>query len=137
MNAKLEVENKAEHTPTPWEVLEHTHIEGEYWASLGHAGRGLIVDIVSAEGCRADSYQVVAGQKYLVTPVEEQKANAQFIVQACNAHDGLVAMAELFEKVLVYEIEKAKQEGDDEGAELKAIPLAVCRSALALAKEYK
>ncbi len=71
-------------TPRPWEVHEARHIDGEFWASIGYHGRGPITDIVGAEGNKAEYFQSVAGMKYLVTPVEEQKANAAYIVAACN-----------------------------------------------------
>ncbi len=69
-----------EHTPIPWAIHEHLHIDGEYWASIGTgAGHGPITDIMGAEGNR-DYYQLVAGMRHLVTPVEEQRANARLIV---------------------------------------------------------
>lgn len=66
-------------TDGPWEVHEHRHINGEFWASIGVEGRGPLTDIIGAQGNKTEYFQPVAGMKYLVTPVEEQKANAQHI----------------------------------------------------------
>lgn len=72
-----------EHTPGPWQVHEAKHVDGEYWASIGQAtGWGPITDIVGEEGNHTEYFQPVAGMKYLVTPVAEQKANACLIAAA-------------------------------------------------------
>lgn len=67
------------HTPGPWEVHEAPHRDGEFWCSIGYAGRGPITDIVGAEGNHTRWFQPVAGMKFLVTPVEQQKANAALV----------------------------------------------------------
>lgn len=71
-----------EHTPGPWEVHEHFHVDGEFWCSIGYNGFGPITDVVGEEGDKTRYYQPVAGMKYLVTPVKEQKANAKLIAAA-------------------------------------------------------
>lgn len=70
------------HTEGPWEIHEATHRDGEFWCSIGYAGRGPISDIVGAEGNHTRFFQVVAGMKYLITPVEQQRANAYLIAAA-------------------------------------------------------
>lgn len=77
------------HTPGPWEVHESTTVDGEFWCSIGYAGRGPITDIVGAEGNHTQSFQPVAGMKYLVTPVEQQRANAKLIAAAPEMLDML------------------------------------------------
>lgn len=78
--------NDMKHTPEPWEIHEAPHhVRGEYWATIGHNGRGPITDIVGEEGNHAKYYIPVAGMKYLVTPVEQQRANARRIVACVNA----------------------------------------------------
>lgn len=79
------------HAPTPWEVHIHPHVTGEFWCTIGRNGFGPITDIVGEEGNKTRYYQPVAAMKYLVTPVEEQKANAEFIVRAVNSHELLLA----------------------------------------------
>jgi len=81
--AKIE-EAAAKATELPWETHHHSHCNGEYWSSIGHHGRGPITDIVGAEGNKTEYFQPAAGMKHLVTPVEEQKANAAYIVLAAN-----------------------------------------------------
>lgn len=48
--------------------------------------------------------------------------------------DELVGVVKLFESVILYEINKAEHEGDDEGARLKTVTLNMCRDLLAKAK---
>ncbi len=71
-----------EHTPGPWEVHEQQHVDGEFWCSIGRCGWGPITDIVGGEGNKTQFFQPVAGMRHLVTPVEEQKANARLIAAA-------------------------------------------------------
>lgn len=59
------------HTPTPWRT---------------YAGRAIVFD---ADG----NYVAYCGQSHFIE-TEEQKANAEFIVRACNSHDELVAALE-------------------------------------------
>lgn len=82
---------QSSHTPIPWEAHYHHHADGDFWCSIGYKGFGPILDIVGEQGHYAQYYQVIGGMKYLVTPVGEQKANAEFIVRACNSHDALLA----------------------------------------------
>lgn len=86
-----------EHTPTPWEVHEHEHADGEYWASIGYQGRGPIVDIVGEQGSPPldTDFQEVGRIQHLITPVEQQKANAALIVRAVNNVDRLEATLEV------------------------------------------
>lgn len=74
--------NQVAHTPGPWEVHEHTHANGEFWCSIGYQGRGPITDVVGAEGNHSRFFQPVAGMKCLVTPVEQQRANAYLVAAA-------------------------------------------------------
>lgn len=69
-------------TPGPWEVHNHEHCDGEFWCSIGHDGRGPITDIVGEDGNKTEYCQTTAVMKYLITPVEEQRANAQLIAAA-------------------------------------------------------
>jgi hypothetical protein len=90
----------SKHTDLPWEVHEHEHINGEFWCSIGHDGWGPITDIIGAEGNKAEYWTTVAGMKYLVAPVEEQRANAELIARACNSHGTLLlALEEVFQRV--------------------------------------
>lgn len=75
-------DTQARPTPGPWHVYEAKHIDGEYWASICYDGGGPITDIVGAEGNHTKYFQPVAGMKYLVTPVAEQRANARLIASA-------------------------------------------------------
>ena len=79
----------SEHTPTPWEVQTLSHAHDELWLQIGHFGRGPIVEL----NCTAHKMEpgVIAEARWLCTSEDEQKANAAFIVRACNAHDDLVA----------------------------------------------
>lgn len=70
---------KTEHTPTPWEMLPaYTNRNAYPIGKLRNAGATKYWDIVGeATG--------IGGTE------EEDKANASFIVRACNAHDELLA----------------------------------------------
>lgn len=60
----------SEHTPGPWEVVQHNHVDDELWLSVNqHA---------DAEGMR----EWVAEIKYLTTDPERQWANARLIAAA-------------------------------------------------------
>lgn len=73
----------SKYTPGPWTVHEATHVDGEYWASIGQlTGHGPITDIVGEEGNHTEYFKIVAGMKHLVTDVDEQKANACLIAAA-------------------------------------------------------
>lgn len=74
--------SEAKHTQGPWEVHNHVHGDGEFWCSIGANGRGPITEIVGEEGNKAKYFVPVAGMKFLVAPVEEQKANARLIAAA-------------------------------------------------------
>ena len=58
-----------EHTPTPWELAEHK--PGDKWLSIHAASVEIDIDDWDEDG------------------MQEQFANARFIVQAVNSHDGL------------------------------------------------
>lgn len=87
-----------QHTQGPWEVHESAHVDGEYWASIGHNGRGPITDIVGSEGNKSEYYIPVAGMKYLVTPVEQQKANAALIAAAPDLLEALKSTIQFADK---------------------------------------
>lgn len=77
----------SEHTPTPWLVDIRTGCLAIYPASENHncldgfSQRGILFQGGFGERAPESIYQSV-------TPL--QKANATFIVEACNAHDTLV-----------------------------------------------
>ena len=86
---------KAQHTATPWEVQRLNHCKGDLWLQIGYKGRGPIVrmNCTAEEMCpRGAPYRgsVICESKYMATPEEEQIANADFIVLACNSHDALL-----------------------------------------------
>ena len=82
------------HTATPWEVQQLNHADGELWLQIGHNGWGPIVELNGGAVKMRPPWQGVAEIKYMSTPDEECKANAAFIVRACNAHTDLLAAAE-------------------------------------------
>ena len=58
------------HTPGPWEVVQHSHVDDELWLSVNQ---------------QADEHGMkewVAEIKYLVTDPDRQKANARLIASA-------------------------------------------------------
>lgn len=58
------------HTPGPWEVVRHSHVDGDLWLSVNqHA---------DAQGMKA----WIAEIKYLTTEEERQWANARLISAA-------------------------------------------------------
>jgi hypothetical protein len=69
------------HTPGPWAVQRLSHARDELWLQVGQAsGRGPIARVNSTaepmpKGC-------VAELKYLVTPEDEQEANAHLMAAA-------------------------------------------------------
>ena len=71
-------------TPGPWSFKEtHPESSQQWYVIVDPEGRGPIMDVGGNN---------VPGQiavNYAVDP-ETVKANAEFIVKACNAHDGLI-----------------------------------------------
>ena len=123
----------SKHTEIPWEVHKHSHCDGEWWASIGHHGFGPIADIVGEEGnhtCQNYGfYQPVAELKYLVTPLEEQKANADFIVTACNCHDDLLkALKDLYCGVMNLNIDDTEYKTEDMGSKLGKADQAITKA---------
>ena len=63
------------HTPTPWELSEKENFMGS-WEIL--------------DGDNSDNTIAMTSYRLGTTDEEKQKANAEFIVRACNSHDELV-----------------------------------------------
>lgn len=63
-------------------------------------------------------------------PAEIAEANARLI----SAAPELLEQCKLFERCLVYEIAGSERKGDDEGARLKGLTLAMLRAAIAAAE---
>jgi len=68
------------HTPTPWEVVSHNHIDDAVWHSIL---RGAI-DVTH----NTQPHEITC-DKYSALPQEENEANAAFIVKAVNNHESL------------------------------------------------
>ena len=60
----------AKHTPGPWKVIRHHHVDDELWLS------------VNREQATDGGWQWIAEIKYLVTAEAEQRANARLIAAA-------------------------------------------------------
>jgi hypothetical protein len=76
------------------------------------------------------------GERNAEKRIRLQKANrgqAEFLRTAAEVADDLLAMTQLLERSLVYEIAKSKREGDDEGANMKRLTLVQVRAVLAKA----
>ncbi len=84
---------KATPTPGPWKVIEHNHVTGDLWLSIGYVRdgitRGPVADIV-----HKPEYLPVAELKYLVTPEAEQRANAALIASAPDLAARVAALEE-------------------------------------------
>ena len=77
--------DSVKHTPIPWFVcggMGPKHIG----IAAGRPGFGTLI---------VDSFSETAKEKETERWWLEQRANAEFIVQACNAHDNLLATCEL------------------------------------------
>jgi hypothetical protein len=59
----------AKHTPGPWRVIQHNHIDGQLWLSINQA----------APNTMDGGYEWVAEVKYLTTDPDRQWANARLI----------------------------------------------------------
>lgn len=86
----------SENTPLPWTVHEHTHAYGDLWLSIGYvlpdgSSRGPVAEM---SGEKTALFQPVCEFKYLATPDDQQRANAEYIVCACNLFPELVAALE-------------------------------------------
>lgn len=87
------------HTPTPWKVTKLSHANDQLWLQItGPDGRGPIVRVNSPGEPMPDG--VIAESKLLITSEENQLANADFIVRACNSHAALLAACKLGLKFL-------------------------------------
>ena len=62
--------SETKHTPGPWEVVRHNHIDGDLWLSVNQSA--------DAHGMK----QWIAEIKYLTTGEPEQWANARLIAAA-------------------------------------------------------
>lgn len=69
------------HTPTPWRV--------------GYTGRCIIKEVPGLSDSD-DGYTVAVLTAHSLLPNSEAKANAAFIVRACNSHDALVKALDTF-----------------------------------------
>lgn len=69
---------EAAHTPVPWEVQGH----------------GLRTKAIVSGGADEPTVVAVVGDGWAIWPARESDANAAFIVQAVNAHDDLLDIAE-------------------------------------------
>lgn len=82
--------DEATWTPEPWEVHEHGDVGAGGWFSIGHGGWGPIVDIESRIYAVFPGYENPIGEmKYLVRPIEQQRAEAHRIVACVNALSGV------------------------------------------------
>lgn len=82
----------SKHTKGPWKVNKHNHAEGELWLSIGTLERGPVVDIPTGKAFPPRMVyegQLIAECKYLVTPDEEQWANARLCAAAPDLLDAL------------------------------------------------
>lgn len=70
-------EEKEQHTELPWEVEAHNHVDDEPWHTILKGA----VDITHNK-----QPHEIACDKYSALPKEENEANAEFIVKACNNH---------------------------------------------------
>jgi hypothetical protein len=69
----------AKHTPGPWRVIQHNHIDGQLWLSINQA----------APNTMDGGYEWVAEVKYLTTDPDRQWANARLIAEAPELLDAL------------------------------------------------
>lgn len=74
----MKTKTQTQHTPTPWKLKTDDHLDGTSIYSNE-------IYITSLEG-DDNPHQ----QKLGFRPVEEQKANAAFIVRAVNSHEALL-----------------------------------------------
>ena len=71
------------HSKLPWKVTKLSHANDQLWLQItGPDGRGPIVRVNSPGEPMADG--VIAESKYLVTPEDNQLANANLIITAVN-----------------------------------------------------
>lgn len=82
----------AGHTQGPWHVIQHNHIDGDLWLGIGWTDKdgrkiGPVCDISSKQDQAAEL-------RFLVTPQDEQWANARLIAAAPD----LLARAEKAEQ---------------------------------------
>lgn len=77
----------SQHTPTPWKFISHDHNPESQW--LGNIQGSYGLDKDGIENIRTISCQT----KYEISP-GEARANADFMVRACNSHEALIKVAE-------------------------------------------
>jgi hypothetical protein len=79
----------AEHTPTPWQLTEED--------TFNMGCRAIVADFAETPICHVENW---ADDE---TAGAEAKANAKFIVQACNCHGDLVqAMEQLLDDISMF-----------------------------------
>lgn len=71
----------AEHTPTPWAIVDST-------------------EIISTDEAAREEFGVIADTNLMGPKTEQQAADTDFIVRCVNAHDELVAALEAVEKAI-------------------------------------
>ena len=74
-----------QHTPTPWSI------------GSSNPGEGHVIESDSADrtiAWTANSYCASNDEEYIS---QEDEANAEFIVRACNSHDALLEALELYD----------------------------------------
>jgi len=86
------MKNESKATPGPWKVHHHDHHEGEQWLSILHGAWDITHNHANNNG-------VVADAKYSAMSDEENLANAEFIVRACNSHHELLEALKYIRRV--------------------------------------
>lgn len=77
---------ETKHTPTPWEVHDHKDARHHEFAIIAR-------EALDQQGELGVKVASVWGSKRGHCSAETSKANAAFIVRACNAHDELLELA--------------------------------------------
>lgn len=77
----------SKHTPLPWKVHSHSHINKEQWLTILNGAFD-----ITHNG--AGNPAVIACSKYSAMSNEENLANAEFIVRACNSYYDMLEAAE-------------------------------------------
>ena len=73
----------AEHTPGPWMIHLHNHVDGELWLSIGHLRNGMETGpVTDITGKVSQVFRPCCEFKYLLASEDEQWANAHLIAAA-------------------------------------------------------